>query len=301
MIFIDVKTESWNVKVVPWKKKAYERHRNESGQKKARQNFIKVCHYTSHNSCLCTKHQSFALKFKALKSTDAKISVNLDTVTNQPQDLITYIAWKKVDILVRKGKEDAMMKKMKIVGTEEQRGDIKTLFIKKCIEFKKKCWESPKSILWTYAFDNIVPGDICVHANGFRKDFKCKTQDKIQLAYWNATHVTIHPTMIYYKQEGFIFHQSVVYISNKLGHSGLAVYSIMKKTVPFIKRLSPGTTFIRYWTNSPTSQHRNKYIFHLIPNHKKILHVSDVWSCFDSGHGKYPCNEIGDRRNWINF
>ena len=65
--------------------------------------------------------------------------MNLDTVTNQPQDLITYIAWKKVDILVRKSKEGAMMKKMKIVGTEELRGDIKTLFIKKCIEFKKKC------------------------------------------------------------------------------------------------------------------------------------------------------------------
>ena len=65
--------------------------------------------------------------------------MNLDTVPNQAQDLITYIAWKKVDILVRKGKEDAMMKKMKIVDTEEQRGNIKTLLIEKYIEFKKKC------------------------------------------------------------------------------------------------------------------------------------------------------------------
>ena len=63
--------------------------------------------------------------------------MNLDTVPNQAQDLITYIAWKKVDILVRKGKEDAMMKKMKTVDTEEQRGNIKTLLIEKYIEFKK--------------------------------------------------------------------------------------------------------------------------------------------------------------------
>ena len=73
--------------------------------------------------------------------------MNLDTVANQEDvtpslkllssDLITYTVWKKIDILVKKGKEGVMIKKMKIVDTEIQKEDIKTLFIQKCVEFKK--------------------------------------------------------------------------------------------------------------------------------------------------------------------
>ena len=96
------------------------------------------------------------------------------------------------------------------------------------------------------------------HAFGqmdFAEDFKCTTQGEIQSPYWNATHVTIHPTMIYYKQEGSLFHQSVVYISSEPGYNTPAVYSIMKKMVASIKRLLLGTTFILYWTDSTSSQH----------------------------------------------
>ena len=39
---------------------------------------IALDNFTSHNACLCSKHQNFALKLKALKSTSAKISVNPD-------------------------------------------------------------------------------------------------------------------------------------------------------------------------------------------------------------------------------
>ena len=36
---------------------------------------------------------------------------------------------------------------------------------------------------------------------GFAEDYKCQTQDEVQSAYWNATHVTIHRVVIYYSTE----------------------------------------------------------------------------------------------------
>ena len=42
----------------------------------------------------------------------------------------------------------------------------------------------------------------------FAEDYKCFTQDEVQLAYWNLTIVTIHQTMIYIKQNTSLVQQS---------------------------------------------------------------------------------------------
>ena len=50
---------------------------------------------------------------------------------------------------------------------------------------------------------------------------------------------------------------------------------------------------IRYWTDSPTSQYRNKTIFSLIANHKSEFGFPAVWNYFEAGHGKGPCDGVG--------
>ena len=41
---------------------------------------LSLVNYTWRNACLCTKHQNFALKLKAITSVDGKLSTNQDTV-----------------------------------------------------------------------------------------------------------------------------------------------------------------------------------------------------------------------------
>ena len=73
---------------------------------------IALASFTSHDACLCAKHQNFALKLQALNSTGAKIR---GTVAHQSQedntsclgliisDSIIYAVCKIVYVLVKRG------------------------------------------------------------------------------------------------------------------------------------------------------------------------------------------------------
>ena len=86
---------------------------------------IALANFTSH-VCLCAK------KLETSNSTGEKVGVNPNTVANQSQEedalellssnSITYAVWEKVNIVV-----DVLVKKMKIVDTELQKENFKTL------------------------------------------------------------------------------------------------------------------------------------------------------------------------------
>ena len=40
-------------------------------------------------------------------------------------------------------------------------------------------------------------------------------QDEVQCAHWNSKHVTIHPSVIYFKHNNSLAHKSVVYVCDK--------------------------------------------------------------------------------------
>lgn len=109
---------------------------------------IALANLISHNAFLHAKHQNFALKLKPLKSTSAKINVNLDRcqqslgdVTSSLEmlssDSIPYDVWRKVvDILRTKSEKDVTMKKKKFVDTEMQKEDFKLCLLKNLLNLK---------------------------------------------------------------------------------------------------------------------------------------------------------------------
>ena len=83
----------------------------------------KPLHFTERNAYLCTRHQNF-------KSVGVKISVHPDIVvkpvpesfesfseSNFPKS-IAYSVWKKIDILVKKGREEVPVKKITITSND---------------------------------------------------------------------------------------------------------------------------------------------------------------------------------------
>ena len=56
------------------------------------------------------------------------------------------------------------------------------------------------------------------------------SMDEVQTAYWHQTGVTLHPTVIYYKQEE-LKHKSVVIISDEMNHSAATVLSFVPKVL----------------------------------------------------------------------
>ena len=48
-----------------------------------------------------------------------------------------------------------------------------------------------------------------------------------------------------------------------------------------------------FFSDSPSSQYRNKTIFKLISHHKEYFGLEATWSYFEVRHGKGPCDSIG--------
>ena len=99
------------------------------------------------------------MKLKAIISADGKISSNPDIVAelsteeissvlnNLEINTIMFSSWKKVDVVFRKGNEEVVKKKTKIVSTEKSKTDFASLFLEQFEDFKEHVMKSKKSIL----------------------------------------------------------------------------------------------------------------------------------------------------------
>ncbi|WAR13664.1 hypothetical protein MAR_027844 [Mya arenaria] len=73
----------------------------------------------------------------------------------------------------------------------------------------------------------------------------------------------------------------------------------MYKSVPVqfeieaVKKLVPYLAMIHFWTDSPSSQYRNRSIFDLLSNFESRHGCRATWRYFESGHGKSACDGVG--------
>ena len=77
----------------------------------------------------------------------------------------------------------------------------------------------------------------------------------------------------------------VVFVSSESHHDATFHSSI-------IERNCSNLEMIHYWTDSPTSQYRNKTIFKVI-YHEEYFNCKASWNYTEAGHGKGPCDPIG--------
>ena len=141
--------------------------------------------------------------------------------------------------------------------------------------------------------ENLPPDHVHIHMD-FPEDYRCRSQNKIQSAYWSPTQVTINPAVIYYKTQNSeeISHKIFAFISNESCHDAIFLYTLIGKLVPLLKEVVSDLEMVHYWTNCLTSQYRNRNIFKIISCHKKYFGVTPSWDFMDAGHGKDACDPI---------
>ena len=128
----------------------------------------------------------------------------------------------------------------------------------------------------------------------FAENFSCRSMDEIQTAYWNQTGVTLHPIVVYYMQNGNLKHKSLVMISDDMNHSAGTVKRFIEDLIPQLLEIDPEMMKIYYWTDSPSSQYRNRYMFNDVASHGEMYGILATWNYFDAGHGKGPRDVLGD-------
>ena len=82
-------------------------------------------------------------------------------------------------------------------------------------------------------------------------------------------------------------------ISDDLNHNAATVITFVKDIIKDIKEIDPQVEYLHFWTDSPTSQYRNRTIFNFVANHEETMGVKARWNYFEAGHGKGPCDGLG--------
>ncbi|KAI8498685.1 hypothetical protein Bbelb_238870 [Branchiostoma belcheri] len=262
---------------------------------------VKLACFLSRNSCLCTRHQNFALKLKALKQNNCVTSTSPDNFVHAFPDaekvdavlaklpqggMVKYEEWKRVEV---EGK-----KKMKIVTSEVETSAFCAKFKEEVPQFRQHVVRANEqySQLKTLK-ENLDQYNVAIQMD-FAENYKIKNNEEIQSAYWNCDMVTLHPIVVYFKNEnGELQHESTCIVSDEMGHNSATVFAILKRVVPEVKEKHPDVKFLHYWTDSPSSQYRNKTIFSILSDHESLFGLPACWNYFEAGHGKGPCDGVG--------
>lgn len=262
--------------------------------------YIKLTRFISRSCCLCTKHQNFALCTLAMRKFGVDVPKNperfieddgnTEKMQQHTPDEIEFGQWKRVAI-DDKGKKKMIMKVVSMTMTKEQflqymKQQIND-FTEHVYRVRRQYGESMK-IKSNLAVDEVVV------TMDFAENYACKSLNEIQSAYWNQNAVTLHPVVLYYKNEcGELKHKSMVVVSDEMGHNSSTVLTFIDRVVPEVKKYVPTVKKIHYYTDSPTSQYRNKTIFRVVANHEEMYGCRAVWNYFEAGHGKGPCDGLG--------
>ena len=156
---------------------------------------------------------------------------------------------------------------MKVVSKTKTKLDFETCFKKEILAFR----EHVKRIKNQFAVqrnleENLPANHIYIHMD-FAEDYRCRSQEEIQSAYWSQTQVTIHPVDAHFRKGDKLCHQSYVFISDELRHDAKFVFALLRSLAPQLIELISTLEYMHYWTDSYMKQYRNKTIF-------KIFHVT---------------------------
>ena len=262
--------------------------------------YILKASFTSRLSCLCTKHQNAALTIKALRKAGIEVNPNpakaviekIDKAKLQSDltDEIPVSQWTREEI-EEKGKK-------KHITRTVEKSLVKEQFIEhvqnQMIDFESHVDRMKKQYEQIRHLKQNLPTHHMILQLDFAENYSCRSLEEVQSAYFNQTSVTLHPIVVYYKDDtAELTHKSYIIVSDEMSHKASTVMTFIDDIISELKKLDPLLNTIHYWSDSPSSQYRNKYIFNLIANHHEMYDIHAVWNNFESGHGKGPYDGLG--------
>ena len=213
-----------------------------------------------------------ALKVQAFRKLGMKISENpenlllhkdgmkenLEAVCAE-KEVIKYRTWKRVE-------QENKTKRMMVIEEEICKENFVENIVREFEEFTEHVYRLRAQYSQLKKNKEKLKKHEMIMQMDFAENYTCRLLDEVQTAYWSLTSVTLHPLVIYMKQGDELQHQSYVVISDTMTHSSSTVCTFMDAMIPELKKLDPELSKIHYWTDSPSSQYRNRFIFYTLAN-----------------------------------
>ena len=177
---------------------------------------------------------------------------------------------------------------------EKKKVEFVEIFTKQVAVFRRHMFRITEQYRQIKMLKETMPDNHAIVHMDFAENYVCQGVEAPQGAgYYDATYVSLHPAVIYYKDERGLQKVSEVFVSDSLTHSAISVNTIMKQVVEHVKGVCPNITCIHYLTDSPSSQYRNQKIAYMVSHHTSLFGVQAAWIYFEAGHGKGACDGVG--------
>jgi hypothetical protein len=134
--------------------------------------------------------------------------------------------------------------------------------------------------------------NVVVHVD-FSENFMCKYSREIQSAHFGASHeqASLHTGIIY---AGANVVEPFCTISDSLRHDACGVWAHLRPILKRIRSQYPNAIQIHFWSDSPSSQYRNrKNMFLFSREIYSFGFECGTWNFFEAGHGKGAPDGIG--------
>lgn len=278
----------------------------------ARPAFVQLVSFLKMRECLCTQHQNFAHLLQGLR---VKLQQNKHPTTFCPgpdsfvrdhqlsdiEEMMHHLGTGKVIFGMWAKHMDPFIKKERHQMLKHflEVGQFRRYFLTEFTAFKEHVHRVKAQYVATKEIkDSLKPGELAIHMD-FAESYSCRDGSSVtQCAHWNKSVVCIHPMVVYYhdRETESTKHETVCYLSHCDKKDSIMVFSILKKFFQVdVPKIFPTYEVKRvyYVTDGPTSQYRNKFIFWVIANHKRIFKCECQWHYLEAGHGKGPCDGVG--------
>ena len=140
--------------------------------------------------------------------------------------------------------------------------------------------------------DSLLVGEFLVICD-FAENYSFVLQDEVQAFHWNNSQATIHPFVIYFRENNQLNNTSFVVISECLHHDTVAVHIFQEKLMHFLSGKFSSVKKIFYFSDGAAGQYKNKKNFLNLCLHKRDFQVDAEWHFTATSHGKGACDGVG--------
>ena len=173
-------------------------------------------------------------------------------------------------------------------------GEYKELLIEKINELTRHSYLAKAQAKYIKAKKEGLEKNEVIILGDFAENYQFLIQDEIQSFHWSKEYCTLHPLVIYYKDDdGILQHHSLCFISDDNTHDTCFVHQIQTITMNFIKERIPGIDKVYYVSDGCGGQYKNYKKFLNLCFHQEDFGVAAEWVFFATSHGKSPCDGIG--------
>nr|XP_049691735.1 uncharacterized protein LOC126053531 [Helicoverpa armigera] len=135
----------------------------------------------------------------------------------------------------------------------------------------------------------------------FSENYNCKYSSEIQSAHFGGSkdQISLHTGVFYYADENTeekrIVTKSFCTVSEYLNHSPIYICAHLKPIIAMIKTLVPNLKRLHVLSDGPSTQYKNKTMFHLIAAYlgEETQANNIMWHFSESGHGKGAPDGVG--------